>query len=180
MTFIKSVMLSAFALGLVCVLAPATRAQRVRVIGGSTPRVETPSRASRDLGGAELSIHNLINAERRKRGVGDLEWNEELARVAREYSKKMAREGFFDHRDDDGNSVVDRVTKARISGWSRIGENLYYSEGYDSFEAMSVRGWMKSPGHRENLLDRRYTSAGIGVARSRDGKIYVTQVFMGR
>ena len=40
-----------------------------------------------------------------------------------------------------------------------------------------VESWMNSPGHRGNILDRTYDRAGLGVAITSEGKVYVTQNF---
>jgi uncharacterized protein YkwD len=37
---------------------------------------------------------------------------------------------------------------------------------------------MKSPGHRENILNPRYDASGIGVAMA-GGQAFATQVFRG-
>jgi uncharacterized protein YkwD len=44
----------------------------------------------------------------------------------------------------------------RGSGW---GENI--AAGYDSAQKV-VAAWMKSDGHRKNILNCRFTSIGIG------------------
>ena len=41
-----------------------------------------------------------------------------------------------------------------------------------------VDGWMKSPGHRANIMNRDYRYIGVGVARS-GGDVYATQNFGG-
>lgn len=128
----------------------------------------------------EFEIFELVNKERRKKGLGNLYWDDDLSRLARNYSKKMARSNFFSHYDSDGESVIDRAAKSRISGWKKIGENLFYCEGMDDYNSVAVKGWMRSPSHRQNMLDRSWTDSGIGIARSRDGKVYVTQVFIKR
>lgn len=126
----------------------------------------------------EYEIFNLVNNERRKKRLADLYWDDELARIARKYSQQMARQHFFSHYDSDGKSVIDRANSAKIKGWSKIGENLFYCEGVDDFDNLAVKGWMKSPGHRQNILDNAWTSTGIGIALSNDGKIFVTQIFL--
>lgn len=126
----------------------------------------------------EHRIFELINAERQKRRLNTLHWDNNLARMARAYSQKMARQNFFDHADFDGNTVVDRAKDARIKNWRKIGENLFYYEDNSNFDKLAVRGWMKSPTHRENILDGSWTTTGIGIAESRDGRIYITQVFL--
>jgi uncharacterized protein YkwD len=110
--------------------------------------------------------------------LSELFWDENLARLARNYSKEMARESFFSHYDRDGNSVVERAQNSNIRGWNRIGENLFFCEGYDDFDALAVRGWMNSSEHRQNILDGKFTATGIGIAQTRDGRIYITQVFI--
>jgi uncharacterized protein YkwD len=132
------------------------------------------------LDDAEYEIFNLVNGERRKRRMTDLDWDDRLASLARRFSEQMARQNFFSHFDRDGKSVADRANSARIKNWSRIGENLFYCEGVDDFDSLAVRGWMKSAGHRQNILDNSWTTTGIGVAESRDGRIYVTQIFIER
>jgi len=164
----------------------AVSAQRVKIRKSATGRVASnqetreerrPERRG-NLSTDEQQIHYLVNNERRKKGLGDLYWDEDLAKLARNYSKKMARESFFSHFDRDGNSVVERAKDSDIQGWNKIGENLFFCEGYDAFDALAVRGWMNSSEHRRNILDRQFTTTGIGIARTRDGRIYITQVFM--
>jgi uncharacterized protein YkwD len=153
-------------------------AQRVKIRKSATGRVSTIQESRGSLSNDEFQIHYLVNNERRKKGLGDLYWEESLARMARTYSRQMARESFFSHFDRDGNSVVERAQSSNIRGWSKIGENLFFCEGYDSFDALAVRGWMDSPEHRRNILDRQFNGTGIGVAQTRDGRIYITQVFI--
>ncbi|MBC7898485.1 MAG: CAP domain-containing protein, partial [Saprospiraceae bacterium] len=116
--------------------------------------------------------------ERGKKRLRELSWDDRLARVARNYSKKMAREGFFGHYDPRGKTVIDRADDSGVGGWAKIGENLFMCRGIESFSDLAVRGWMRSPDHRKNILDRKWTSTGIGVAKARDGSIYITQVFL--
>ena len=126
----------------------------------------------------EHRIFELINVQRRKIRLNDLIWDERLARMARAYSKKMAKENFFDHADFEGRTVIDRAEDSSIKNWRKIGENLFYLEGNRDFDALAVGSWMKSPSHRQNILDENWTATGIGVAESSDGKIYITQVFV--
>lgn len=152
---------------------------RSRKVGGGAS-VSSRQTYRNSLASDEFGIHNLINRERSKKGLGELVWDDRLAQMARLYSRKMAKESFFSHFDRNGNSVVERADDSEIKGWTKIGENLFFCEGYDSFTALAVRGWMGSPSHRENILDRRFNTTGIGIAESRDGEIYITQVFLQR
>ena len=174
-------------LGVFLFAALSVPAQRARITRSGTGRVinrqEFPDgisdrRQTRgNLSQDEFQIHYLVNNERRRKGLSDLFWDDELARMARAYSRQMARESFFSHIDNNGNSVVERARRSDIQGWSKIGENLFFCEGYDDFNSLAVRGWMNSPTHRRNLLDRQFNTTGIGIAETRSGEIYITQVF---
>jgi uncharacterized protein YkwD len=53
---------------------------------------------------------------------------------------------------------------------------------YESFSRQMVSQWMKSPGHRENILNRNFNRIGLGTASGLfQGypAIYVTQNFLG-
>ena len=126
----------------------------------------------------EMEIFRLVNNERAKQRLQGLEWDDRVARVARDHSRQMARDGFFTHQDREGRTVIDRASERRVGGWARIGENLFMCDEIDGFERYSVLGWLRSPSHRRNMLDREWTATGIGVHRARDGRVYVTQVFI--
>jgi uncharacterized protein YkwD len=129
---------------------------------------------------SEFDVFDRINRERAKYRLRELSWDDDAARLARSYSQRMAREGFFDHIDPDGNSVVERAESFRIRSWSMIGENLFMCTAYDEYARLAVSGWMKSPSHRQNILARGWTSTGVGIALGRSGRIYITQVFLER
>ena len=56
---------------------------------------------------------------------------------------------------------------------SMVGENVAY--GYPNGRA-AVTAWMKSPGHRANLLNARYRLIAVGAYQDEDGRWYVAQV----
>lgn len=165
--------------------AVSVSAQQTRLRKSATGRVSSGTTTQQqqqqtrgNLSNDELQIHNLVNYERRKKSLGDLIWDSSLAGMARAFSRQMARESFFSHYDRNGKSVIDRARQSNITGWSKIGENLYFCSGYDRFDSLAVRSWMNSSQHRRNILDRQFTGTGIGVAQTRDGRTYITQVFI--
>lgn len=131
-----------------------------------------------NFGSEEFEIFELINSRRQKNRLGQLDWDNSLAQMARRYSEEMARGNFFSHYDKRGRSLADRAENFGIRNWRGIGENLFYCEGYDDFSSVAVNGWLNSSGHRKNLLNPGWTTTGIGIASDRDGKIYVTQIFI--
>lgn len=130
--------------------------------------------------GEETEIYQLVNVERTRSRLTPLAWDHRLGQIARSHSRKMAREGFFSHHDRSGGSVADRSRHGGVGYWRKIGENLFMMTDHPQIASASVRGWMRSPGHRQNIRDRAWTATGIGIAKSRDGRIYVTQVFVAR
>lgn len=108
----------------------------------------------------------LTNAERSQRGLVALRENPRLRRAALAHSSDMVRAGYFAHTAPGGDTFVDRILAARYTrrsdGW-RLGENLAWGTG----ELGTARGiheaWMRSSGHRANILKPAYRELGIGI-----------------
>jgi uncharacterized protein YkwD len=61
----------------------------------------------------------------------------------------------------------------------RTAENVAFDQGHRDPAAVTVRGWLASPGHRENI-EGPYELTGIGVVSNGKGEVYFTQIFVGR
>jgi hypothetical protein len=123
-------------------------------------------------------IFDATNKQRVKQGLQPLIYEESLARVARNYSRDMGFNGFFDHVDRQGRRVADRqLADAPELLMTAIGENLSKNENsnYEFDPEQTVRKWMESPSHRQNLLNPGYTHMGVGVFMM-GYKLYTTQV----
>ena len=112
-----------------------------------------------------------LNAERQARGLAALEWDGDLARVASDWSAQMASSGNFRHRDLGSASGLPGMSK-----FSALGENIAWVEGYPNMGNQLHVGWMRSEGHRANMLQRGFDSVGIGVVCS-GGRAWATQNF---
>jgi uncharacterized protein YkwD len=128
----------------------------------------------------ERRAFDLVNRERAARGAGRLVWDDGLASMARQHSENMARQNFFSHTDRTGRDTAARAAECGVCGWSALAENIAYNQGYDDPAAFAVERWMTSAKHRENILRAGFTHAGLGVAKSADGTVYFTQVFVTR
>jgi uncharacterized protein YkwD len=109
----------------------------------------------------------LINAERRSRGLARLRSNRRLARAALAHSRDMVKRSYFAHNSLSGASFIDRIKRRRyMSGRARwtVGENLAWGSGSRATPREIVDAWMRSPGHRANVLARQFRDIGIGVA----------------
>ena len=105
----------------------------------------------------------LINAERARHGQVALGENARLAAAAQAHSLDMAKRKFFEHRNPDGVEAAARIVR---QGYPPIliGENLAWGELERSTPANMIALWMKSPGHRANVLQGRYREIGVGLA----------------
>jgi uncharacterized protein YkwD len=129
----------------------------------------------------EYAILEKVNRERMVRNLRPLSWDGQLAKIARKYSKEMARTGNFSHYDNNGNSVIERVNEGGFTGWRRIGENLFFAVDISGSDlaVFAVEGWMRSSSHRKNILLSEWRLTGIGVFKAK-GRVYVTQIFADR
>lgn len=140
----------------------------------ATARADGPGLAAASAR-AERSIRGCANRNRRVRGVARLRPSRALARAARLHARNMARQGFFDHTDRQGRGVGERVAVFDRAGrFVALGENI--AGGYTT-PASACRGWMRSSGHRRNILNPAYTHVGGGFARGGPYRRYYVQVF---
>ncbi|MFE0423167.1 CAP domain-containing protein, partial [Streptomyces sp. NPDC058953] len=119
----------------------------------------------------EAEVLHLVNQERAKAGCGPLRYDAGLARLAGNFSADIAGRGFFDHNDPDGDSPWDRAEQAGVKNLAA--ENIARGQG-DAAAVMDA--WMKSDGHRKNILNCDYKTLGVGVHLG-DGGPWWTQNF---
>jgi uncharacterized protein YkwD len=118
---------------------------------------------------SENQIFDITNVMRDQLGVGKVDWNEEIAEVARGHSREMYEEGYFSHDSPAFGSLADRLEREEIT-FKSAGENIA-SQYTDAAEA--VHGWLNSEGHRKILLEEDFTDLGVGVHKK-----YYTQNFI--
>jgi uncharacterized protein YkwD len=128
----------------------------------------------------EKLAFSLINSKRAAAGLTELTWSDEVAKVARVHSKEMAENNYFSHRGIDGSMIGDRADSLGVKKWRAIGENIAFNRGYENPAEFAVECWIKSEGHRLNLLSDRWKETGVGIAIGSDGSYYFTQVFIQR
>ena len=143
------------------------------------PAVMAASSVSVVANSLERQAFNLINSERAKNNLPPLVWDGELCQVARLHSDCLGRLNYFDLEGPDCTNLLDRVTAKGII-WKSMGENIAYNEGHDDPAASAVDQWMHSPKHRANILRGNFTHSAIGITRTADGRVYLTQVFIMR
>lgn len=115
----------------------------------------------------------IANREREQRGVPMARRDPLLDRIAQAHAEDMARRRFFDHTTPEGVTFGQRLASLGVPVRA-MGENI--AMGYPTAEAV-IRGWMRSPGHRRNLLDANFEFMGLGYAQDARGRAYWVQVF---
>jgi uncharacterized protein YkwD len=114
-------------------------------------------------------------AARRKAGKSGLERSVNLMSAAQIQADQMAKTGTMSHALPGTTYPTLKSRLAAVSYQMRAaGENI--AEGQrDAAEVMS--SWMRSPGHRDNIMSSEFTEIGTGVAVGRNGRLYWAQVF---
>lgn len=140
--------------------APGTAA--VTPCAGATTSV-TPATAAT----ASRATLCLVNRERAERGLVPLRRDAALSGAATRHAGQMVRQQFFDHESPDGSTLLTRV---RATGYLdgaedySLGENLAWGTGSLATPQRIVASWMRSPGHRANILRESFREIGLGVA----------------
>ena len=110
-------------------------------------------------------VLKLTNQERSKQGLGPLAICPTLDNAAQMHAEAMKEEGFFEHENPfTGEDPSSRGEQAGYGPY--VGENI--AMGYQTPREV-VRGWMDSPGHRENILSS-YLHLGVGISTGGSGK----------
>jgi len=124
----------------------------------------------------QQEVLNIVNKERASRGLSALKFNAEVAKVATTKSQDMIDNNYFDHNSPTYGSPFDMMKKFGIS-YRTAGENIAMGQKTPQ-EVMTA--WMNSDGHRKNILNSSFTEIGIGIAKDSNGRLYWTQMFIGR
>ncbi len=139
----------------------------------------------------EKAVFKYSNIERSKEGLNELKFDDKLGEIAQSHSKDMVQRNFFDHINPDSEDPTARASRMGFTKTKPLGggsysvgiaENIgmmptgdvtgigYVSNDVESLAKAQVKSWMRSPGHRANILDSQYSHLGVGVAY--DGTYY--------
>ena len=164
----------------------------------ATPTGPDPSQMNTDINysAAEVSIAELINEERRTRGLEPLQRSPGLSTVARNHSRDMHNREFYAHENPDGDEPWHRVAdgdvpvcpdrptalenihggdiNTRMSSPSI--DKHYYTKNATMIAKFVVDSFNNSELHRENMLAEGWDYIGVGVYIT-GGEFYVTVDF---
>lgn len=144
------------------------------IIPGPGMRGQQAALEVSETASAEQELFRLANRERAQASVAPLQWNEHLAQAARLHAAEMARRGALSHQFSGELSARERLAATDLR-FDASAENV--GAGPDTAEVHD--GWMRSQGHRTNILNPRYNAIGIAVVR-RGKFLYAVQDFAHR
>jgi len=120
---------------------------------------------------AKTALIEFLNSERKNRGLAPLSENPALDKSAYLKAKDILEKNYFSHLSPEG---ISPWYWFKVAGYDYqfAGENL--AIGFlDSKEVHEA--WMKSPSHRQNILNPNYKEVGIAVLK---GKFNGNEVYV--
>lgn len=111
----------------------------------------------------EQYLFNQTNALRHSQGINAMGGMDQLTQRARDLAQGLAVRGTLVHSDLHAMGVR----------WTAAGENIGRGSSIEQVYSLLAA----SPEHRANMLNPIYTNTGVGTARSKDGSVYVVQLF---
>lgn len=91
-----------------------------------------------------------------------LRWNVQLLKAAQSHSSDMAGNNYFSHSSPKGGTMAQRVQASGYT-FTRLGENIAAGQATAS---ATLDGWMKSPGHCQNLMNPAFEDVALACVRT--------------
>jgi len=119
---------------------------------------------------ARSELLNYINSSRQDHGLSSVTTTTSLNSVAQSHAEDMANNDYFSHINLKGQSPEDRRMEAGLP--MPISENI----AKDVSITFAHHGLMRSGNHRKNILQKDWTTVGLGISL-KDGYLYVVEEF---
>jgi uncharacterized protein YkwD len=152
-------------LGLLASAFASVAAQAPTAAGEAAVPQTKPRGLAAALSPYERDLLARINMLRARRDLVRLIPSAGLMGAAEAHTRRMVREGFFEHELPGERPFwrrIERFYPSRGYGYWAVGENLAY--GSPSLEpAEVVRDWLGSPKHRRSLLTAEWRDAGLAA-----------------
>ena len=141
--------------------------------GCSTSALQLPTSTFAFRGPAPSGTLDVVNAARASGGRGPMRIDRAAQRAAERHAKAMARAGRMAHELPGGPKFQPRMQRDRVP--LPAAENVAVGQ---RDVARAVTAWMNSPGHRRNMLDKRFDGVGVASAKGGDGRLYWAMVLV--
>ncbi len=156
---------------LCCALLSACSTLAIPTSGGSSappPTSAPPSSVAND-------VVRYTNEQRVRNGLPAFVASARLMEAARLHAEQMAQYQRMDHTI---GAAKYPTLQSRLDAVGYVYQSAAENVAWNSQTPQSVvTGWMNSPGHRANILNRGLTEIGTAMARSAKGEPYWIQVF---
>lgn len=120
------------------------------------------------ISSSEKQLLDLINKERRANGLKELKLNTKLFDIAEMKSRDMYTNGYFSHQSPTFGSTFDILKQSGLK-YSYTGENIARTQSVSKAHA----GFMRSAGHKANILNPKFTQVGIGIVGDRYTELFI-------
>jgi uncharacterized protein YkwD len=141
------------------------------ILGASPTATSAPAAALSEADKMEAEVLTLVNAERQKAGLSALRTTDAIKRAADTRAAELADE--FSHDRPDGRSCFTALAEEGVA-YSASGENIAMGQ---NTAAKVMDSWMKSSGHKANILSDDFNVIGIGCYED-NGTYYWVQLFI--
>lgn len=143
-------------------------------VGGALQQcAPPPAPAIVEVGDVQDAVVFAVNAHRAAAGLGPLVVDFRLTSAAQSHSNDMASRLVMTHVGADGSNPGQRIA---VYGYDAAtwGENVAAGQ---TTATEVVDSWMRSSGHRVNILGTDWINAGVAAATGSNGVTYWTLVF---
>ena len=123
--------------------------------------------------GSQYQILQAVNSIRQQHRLPPLQIHPSLQKAAKEQARLMARTGKMAHKVGRGHGFSARLRRVGYRGLAA--ENI--AKGQETLSHV-LGAWLKSPGHRRNMLHPRMRYFGLAANR-KDGRNYWAMVLGG-
>lgn len=138
--------------------------------------IETQNDELDELTDLAQQIYRGVNEYRTSMNLPPLRLNPHINRQAQIHSQNMAQQKVeFSHQGFQAR--VDALALEGQIVYSHGAENVAFNQGYDDPAQIAIAEWIESTGHHKNMIGD-FNLTGIGVAKSRGGEYYFTQIFI--
>jgi len=117
----------------------------------------------------EMQIFEMTNVIRLQQGVSEVIWEDTVAKLARDHSENMYESSLVENGLPTEGTLADRLDGIEHhfrDASENIASNYHLSHSV-------IHAWLNSAGHRETMLEEKYTHLGVGVYQ-----LFYTQDFL--
>ena len=116
------------------------------------------------LDASEKQVLDLHNKTRTSKGLPKFCVHPALQAAAEKHSRDMMDRDYFSHNTKGtGVTFAQRIEREGYN-YSTAGENIAWGSGSLGSPDSIFKSWMKSDGHRKNILRKSFREIGIGAA----------------